>query len=126
MGTLAYKASSYLEQLLDKGAIVAEPSSELDEVYAKYARASEKVSPTPNPSETSSEQDLDSDASSTPSVEEVDGLEQRHLLLTRNAVPELLVALQLKPDSTFATDMYRALEQASLRLKEAKPDMTKG
>ncbi|EKM51624.1 uncharacterized protein PHACADRAFT_127350 [Phanerochaete carnosa HHB-10118-sp] len=122
----AYKASSYLEQLLDKGAIVAEPSSALDRVYAKYAKASKKVSPTPSTVETSSEQDLDSDASSTPSAEEIDNVEHRHLLLTRDAVPELMAALQLKPGSTFAADMYRALEQANLRLKKAEPDMTKG
>ena len=125
MANVAYKASSYLEQLLDKGAIIAEPSSELDRVYTKYARASENVSPIPDTAEPLNGQDLDSDASSTP-LEEPDDPAHRHLLLTREAVPELSATLDLKPDSTFATDMYRALEQANIRLKAAEPDMTKG
>lgn len=53
-------------------------------------------------------------------------LERQQLLLTRGAVPELMAALHLKLDSTFATDMYRALEQANLRLKQAKSGMAKG
>ena len=39
------------------------------------------------------------------------------LLLTRDAVPELQAALGLPEDSTFAADVYRALEQARLRIE---------
>lgn len=122
----AYKASSYLERLLDTGAIVLEPSSELDKIYAKYSRASASESPTPDTAKELSKQDIDFDMFSTSSSQESDDRAHRHMLLTREAVPELMAALELKPDSTFATDMYRALEQANLRLKKSEPDMTKG
>ncbi|CCM02485.1 uncharacterized protein FIBRA_04585 [Fibroporia radiculosa] len=39
-----------------------------------------------------------------------------HLLLTRAAVPALERLLELTPNSSFAADVYRALEQARLRL----------
>ena len=39
------------------------------------------------------------------------------MLLTKEAVPELQRTLELPEDSTFAADMYRALEQARLRLE---------
>jgi hypothetical protein len=82
----------------------------------------------PPPSEITSSPDLDSDASSTPSADTLPQdperpVEHRHLLLTRDAVPELMSHLELNPDSTFAADVYRALEQARLRLEKAEPDM---
>lgn len=39
------------------------------------------------------------------------------MLLEKEAVPELEKLLDLPEDSTFAADVYRALEQARLRLE---------
>ncbi|CAL1712492.1 unnamed protein product [Somion occarium] len=44
------------------------------------------------------------------------------LLLTREAIPELVKLFQLRPDSSFAADVYRALEQARLRMERKKND----
>lgn len=115
----AYKASSYLEQVLARGAIDSQPSKELDEIYAKYmppplSAAQSQPPPPKGPSE-----DADSDASSTPSWEQDMNESERKLLLTRDAVPALTAALGLRADSSFASDVYRALEQARLRLEGA-------
>ena len=113
----AYKASEYLQSLLHKGAIISQSSPELDVIYAKYAPCrvdapeSEKPPPpsdhAPSGSERS-EKGATSDAASP-------------LLLTKEAVVELQKALNVPEDSTFAADVYRALEQARLRL-EGKRD----
>lgn len=124
--SIAYRASSYLEQLLMKGAIVPEPSQELDQVYAKYATASTSPSPASSSTEHKPSEDLDSDASSTTkeaSSHSKNPAEHRHLLLTRDAVPDVLDVLKLKPDSVFAAETYRALEQAALRLQKSEPDL---
>ena len=115
----AYKASSYLETVLAKGAILPQPSPELDAVYAKYAPPIPPplTAPTPSPSKEAKE-DVDSDASSTPDWEEVPESE-RKLILTRDAVPALTSVLGLRPETSFASDVYRALEQARLRLERA-------
>ena len=42
------------------------------------------------------------------------------LLLTRAAVPALLSLLRLTPESTAATDLYRAVEQARMRVESGK------
>lgn len=84
-------------QLLQKGAIVPQPSEELDAVYKKYSSKTEPSKESPG----------------------------RKLLLTKEAVPELMALFDLKPDSGFATDVYRALEQARLRLEQARPDIEK-
>ncbi|TFK87720.1 hypothetical protein K466DRAFT_586117 [Polyporus arcularius HHB13444] len=99
----AYKATQYLEGYLQHGAIVPEASLQLDVIYAKYA-------PAP-PSSPSSEE------KSSPSSEEATSAPSASLLLTKEAVPELEKTLGLPEDSTFAADMYRALEQARLRLE---------
>ncbi|KIP09703.1 hypothetical protein PHLGIDRAFT_67051 [Phlebiopsis gigantea 11061_1 CR5-6] len=121
----AYRASTYLEQLLAKGAIVPEESKELNQIYLQYANTS--TSPTPASTETKS-QHLDSDASTSTTANQTPQDSKgpavhRRLLLTRDAVPELTTTLDLPPDSAFASDVYRALEQAALRLQKAEPDL---
>lgn len=118
----AYKASSYLEQLLDKGAIVPQASPELNEIYIKYA-------PLPSSASKSSgkqPEDTDSDASSTtiPSGQPKSESEHEHeqLLLTRDAVPAITGLFETRPDSSLAADMYRAMEQAALRLQGSRSD----
>ncbi|KAI0701553.1 mitochondrial K+-H+ exchange-related-domain-containing protein [Cerioporus squamosus] len=103
----AYKASQYLDAFLQQGAIVPEASPQLDVIYAKYAPAPPRESKdaAESASEKSSPESEDASASS-PS-----------LLLTKEAVPELQKTLELPEDSTFAADMYRALEQARIRLE---------
>ncbi|KAI0081610.1 hypothetical protein K474DRAFT_1613374 [Panus rudis PR-1116 ss-1] len=131
----AYKASAFLEQFVKRDAIKPIASPELDKIYAEYAPR-----PTP-PSEAPQTADLDTDASSTPtstlhpSVSErppVAESEKCHpntgspqtdttpkrLLLSKEAVPEIMKLFDIPPESTFAADVYRALEQARLRMDE--------
>ncbi len=100
----AYKSSEYLDALLQHGAIHPEPNPALDAVYAKYS-----------PTRTLSH-DSDNSRQSDPSDE---------LLLTKDAVPELerTLASELEGQdggSTFAAGMYRALEQARIRLEKIR------
>ncbi|KAI0366671.1 hypothetical protein BV20DRAFT_971606 [Pilatotrama ljubarskyi] len=112
----AYKASQYLEGFLRQGAIVPQTSPELDVIYAKYA-------PKPLPAPSSEKSPPPSEHSSPPEGGEKDEhtaageVAGAQLLLTKEAVPELQKILDLPEDSTFASDVYRALEQARLRLE---------
>ncbi|KAJ3490428.1 hypothetical protein NLI96_g1439 [Meripilus lineatus] len=164
---LAYKASSYLQEFLKRGAIVPQPNSGLDEIYHEFAPMPEALgsSSGPLPSEntnrdqsTPSSQDppsLTSENSNShrePRENRVDGITQnsnsrrqedsesaepstshsskehddhpsearRRLILTREAVPAIMQLFESKPNSTFAGDVYRALEQARLRLRASK------
>ncbi|KAH9841924.1 mitochondrial K+-H+ exchange-related-domain-containing protein [Rhodofomes roseus] len=131
----AFKASQYLESFVERGAILPQASPELDAIYAEYA----PVPPDPEapgtphpgshystPKEGAKEgDDVDVEASETPdsaasmSKEKLDaaGPDRPHLLLTRAAVPALEKFLGLPPGGSFASDVYRALEQARLRLE---------
>lgn len=118
----AYKASEYLEGFLQRGAIIPQASPELDVIYAKYAPRQLASSPEAEarhekaPSQASSDpkpEDSDRDASADAS-----------LLLSKDAVLELQRALDVPEDSTFATDVYRAIEQARVRLESAKDAKT--
>ncbi|TBU23259.1 mitochondrial K+-H+ exchange-related-domain-containing protein [Dichomitus squalens] len=109
----AYKASEYLESLLQRGAIITQSSPELDVIYAKYA-------PRPPKSFESEKPPAPSDhapSGSEHSEKGVDADPAPTLLLTKEAVVELQKALDVPEDSTFAADVYRALEQARLRLE---------
>ncbi|KAI0087061.1 mitochondrial K+-H+ exchange-related-domain-containing protein [Irpex rosettiformis] len=115
----AYKASSYLEQLLDKGAIVPQSSPVLNAIYAKYAA---QVLPAADVQPIKQGDDIDSDASSTPSSDAESpaskpSQHEKHLLLTRDAVQEITAQFDSQPDSTLAANLYRAMEQAALRLQ---------
>ncbi|RPD77336.1 hypothetical protein L226DRAFT_532145 [Lentinus tigrinus ALCF2SS1-7] len=103
----AYKASQYLDGFLQQGAIVPEGSPQLDAIYAKYAP------PRPPPESA----DTTTSEKPQPSSEEKSSSSSSILLLSKEAVPELQKMLELPEDSTFATDMYRALKQARLRLE---------
>lgn len=128
---VAYKASAFLEEFVKRNAIIPEESSELDKLYVEYAAPID----TPSVAATKPLSDIDSDASSTsatPTSSPVSESEKcdpgspkaaegpRRLLLTREAVPELLKLFQLRSDSSFAADVYRALEQARLRMEKDK------
>ncbi|KAI0693232.1 mitochondrial K+-H+ exchange-related-domain-containing protein [Cytidiella melzeri] len=113
----AYKASSYLEQLLEKGSIVPQDSAELNAIYAAYAPSA------PSANEPQQAEDSDSDASSSPRVNN-----NEHLLLTRDAVPAITAYFDTGPShassssSSLAADLYRAIEQAALRVRNAEPN----
>ncbi|KAJ3524212.1 hypothetical protein NM688_g8600 [Phlebia brevispora] len=115
----AYQASSYLEKVLSRGAIIPQPSQELDAIYAKYAPPLLPQGSAGRPEESSGEEkrkDLDSDASETPDLEKsLDG--EGRFLLTREAIPELSSLFNMRPESSFAPEVYRALEQARLRVE---------
>ncbi|KAI0662332.1 mitochondrial K+-H+ exchange-related-domain-containing protein [Cubamyces menziesii] len=127
----AYKASQYLEGFLKQGAIIPQTSPELDAIYAKYAPAllpdADAEKPPPPPSEHARAADSPTRDSSEASSEQAQQGPQEEtaaasaygprLLLTKEAVPELQKLLELPEDSTFAADVYRALEQARLRLE---------
>ncbi|EPS98482.1 hypothetical protein FOMPIDRAFT_1165413 [Fomitopsis schrenkii] len=98
----AFKASNYLKSFLERGAILPRPSPELDAIYAEHAPSS-----TTRPV-------------SAPSTSENSEQHDPHLLLTRAAVPAIAQFLGVPPASTFAADMYRALEQAKLRIEEER------
>ncbi|KAI0769812.1 mitochondrial K+-H+ exchange-related-domain-containing protein [Fomes fomentarius] len=114
----AFKASQYLQGFLRQGAIVPSTSPHLDAIYAKYApRRGSLPSEThskkpPPPSDHTHKDELSEKESGSSSPADSDS----GLLLTKEAIPELLKTLELPEDSTFAGDMYRALEQARLRL----------
>jgi len=117
----AYKASSYLQEFLSQGAIVAEPNPSLDQIYKEYSPVPPSITPI---ADTTARVTLESDASSTSSTSNLkDHPEEgpRRLILKREAVPAIMDLFQLRPDSSFAGDLYRALEQARLRMEEGEP-----
>ena len=118
---VAYKASEYLEGFLRRGAIIPQSSPELDVIYAKYAPrqpasssdAEAQAEKPPSPSPDSKLEDPDEGASASTS-----------LLLTKDAVLELQKALDVPENSTLATDVCRALEQARVRLEGTRNGKT--
>jgi hypothetical protein len=98
----AYKASDYLRSLLQRGTIVPHTDANLDSIYAEHA-----------PSNTLQEATTpDSGAGK----DEEGTKEGKKVLLKRDAVPQILELFGL-PESA-ASNMYRAIEQASSRLKK--------
>lgn len=89
----AYRASQLLETLLDDGTIVPQESAELDKLYAELSPSSDSTAPPADP-------------------------EQSALLLTRDAVPHIISAFELKESA--GPDMLRAIEQARLRVRGEK------
>ncbi|TRM64137.1 mitochondrial K+-H+ exchange-related-domain-containing protein [Schizophyllum amplum] len=101
----AWRASQYLQSLIDSGAIHPEPSEALDILYRSY-RPPSREQPTVK------EQEGDGKTIVTRANPDVD------LLLTKDSVPAILQILNLKPSAE--ADLYRALEQARLRLKRGE------
>jgi len=95
----AYRASQYLQSLLQHDMIRPEASEALDQVY----RTSTTVSP-----------------SSRMPFENSPSQSRHELLLTRDAVPAILEAINVEPGSTVAGDLYRAVEQAKTRVENDK------
>ncbi|KAJ3878663.1 mitochondrial K+-H+ exchange-related-domain-containing protein [Lentinula edodes] len=103
----AYRASQYLAALIKHGHVISAPSLELDALYKKYTPKSlTSTSTRPAPS---SHQPSSSHASSHSETENIE------LLLTRDAVPDIVSTFSLEESS--ASDMYRAIEQARIRTK---------
>ncbi|KZT09286.1 uncharacterized protein LAESUDRAFT_735536 [Laetiporus sulphureus 93-53] len=118
----AFKASQYLEAFVAQGAILPQASPELDTIYAQHAPAP----PSPEPKsqvDTSAPPDATFASTSNHWEDKNDGggaaaAARPHLLLTRAAVPALERLFALPPGSSFAADVYRALEQARIRLEK--------
>ncbi|KAH9980294.1 mitochondrial K+-H+ exchange-related-domain-containing protein [Lactifluus volemus] len=94
----AYKASDYLQSLLQRGAIVPHSDADLDDIYTSLAPS--------NALPDSKKQTISEDKKD----------EEQNVLLRRDAVPQILQLYGL-PESA-ATDIYRAVSQANARLRE--------
>lgn len=116
----AFKASQYLQAFVAQGAVLPQENAELDAIYLEYAPAPPSAA----------HSDLDPDAFATPSASpppdpcaspanatDAERDVRPRLLLTRAAVPALERLFALPSGSSFASDVYRALEQARLRLQ---------
>ncbi|THV03051.1 hypothetical protein K435DRAFT_775210 [Dendrothele bispora CBS 962.96] len=130
----AYRASEYLTALIRHGHIVPEPSQLLDTIYRDLAPNSDSNTSSSSSSSASSISSNPASSSSTPnsnSESEKEPLLNKdnqssknatstppphpHLLLTRDAVPAVVSAFDLKQSAS--ADIYRALEQAKNRLR---------
>lgn len=98
----AYKASQYLNTLLEGNVIVPEKSRLLDSVYTQHS---------PRPKE-KSEADVENSES---------GRKQHAILLTRDAVPTIVRQFAL--GTTAEADLYRAVEQARLRVESKRVEL---
>jgi len=98
----AYKASDYLRSLLQRGTIVPHSDSKLDNIYAKHTPSNALQEAT---------------TSGFGAGKDEEGIkEEKKVLLKRDAVPQILELYGL-PESA-ASDMNRAVEQASSRLRK--------
>ncbi|KAH9002559.1 mitochondrial K+-H+ exchange-related-domain-containing protein [Lactarius hatsudake] len=96
----AYKASDYLHSLLQRGAIVPHSSTDLDDIYLTHA-PSDKL-----------RNEIKSGVGGK--EEHESKKEEKKVLLRREAVPRILELFGLPVSA--ASDIYRAIEQASHRL----------
>ncbi|KAG6840377.1 hypothetical protein C0991_007114 [Blastosporella zonata] len=99
----AYRASQYLQTLIDSDSLVPEASESLDTVYKDFS---------PDKSSIASPH-VDKDEKSNNPGGKSSTL-QHEVLLTRDAVPEILDTFKLK--STAGADLLRAVEQARVRV----------
>jgi len=99
----AYKASDYLQSLLQRGAIVPRHDADLDGIiYARHAHLNASHDET--------------EAVSGTEKDEGGRAEEKKVLLRRDAVPHILELYGL-PESA-ASNIYRAVEQACARLRK--------
>lgn len=96
LAPIAYRATQYLQDLLVNDAIVPEGSEALDAIFKDFS-PSESSTSTEGPPNTKSNQD---------------GYE---LLLRREAVPAIVNLFGMKKGAD--ADIYRAIEQARLRVE---------
>ena len=128
---LAYKSSQYLQSLLDHNVIVPEANEALDKVYKLHAITSSEDADVPSPSASASSSTSSSTASSSSASSSSnasppppsDSQPQHDILLTRDAVPDILAAFDFPPDGTAAADLYRAVEQARVRVKSGRAEL---
>ncbi|PBK97839.1 hypothetical protein ARMGADRAFT_987831 [Armillaria gallica] len=97
----AYRASQYLKALLGDGTIVPQSSKILDQIYHDYLP---KALPSPPNA-----------GSSDPKKSPKSPIPEEQLLLSREAIPKIISSFNLR--SSAAADMYRAVEQARVRVK---------
>jgi len=102
----AYKASQYLDTLLEHNVIVPEESQPLDSAYTQHAPRSDS-----NPGSETMEKSIGGPKNGS----------QHVLLLTRDAVPAITRLFSLK--STAEADLYRAVEQARLRVESKRVEL---
>jgi len=110
----AYRASQYLQSLLDSGVIVPEASPALDLVYKDYGPQSSSSEKGSSHSNISS----NSDASTNPGPGKPPHPAQHTVLLTRDAVPAITSLFELKPSAL--ADLQRAVEQARVRVESGR------
>lgn len=91
----AYRATQYLHDLLVNNAVVPEGSETLDAIFKNF-------SPPSSPS----------------TVEESSSDGDHELLLSRGAVPAIITLFGLK--ESVNADLYRAIEQARLRIENGQ------
>ncbi|KAF8625981.1 hypothetical protein AX17_006705 [Amanita inopinata Kibby_2008] len=106
----AYKASQYLDTLLENGIIVPEESQSLDSVYASSPASLPSLKP-----------ESETDDTGAQSRRTKDKEAQHTILLTREAVPAIIRLFSLK--SSAEADLYRAVEQARLRVESARTEL---
>ncbi|KAJ3514356.1 hypothetical protein NLJ89_g2430 [Agrocybe chaxingu] len=135
----AYRSSKYLQSLIEHDVIAPEASEALDEVYKlrsieeptsstsstpysdstpASSSSTSKSAPSFNPSTSEPHSTSNPSSQSSPSAEP-----KHDVLLTRDAVPSILAIFELKPDVSAATDLYRAIEQARLRVASGREEL---
>ncbi|KAG6887330.1 hypothetical protein C0995_016149 [Termitomyces sp. Mi166 len=102
---IPYRASQYLQTLLDNDALVPEASEAFDAVYKEYSPNKTAIT---SPDESKDEKSKSAKCTT----------EQHELLLTRDAVPAILHTFNLKPCS--GADLLRAVEQARVRVRSGR------
>ncbi|PPR03752.1 hypothetical protein CVT26_005792 [Gymnopilus dilepis] len=105
----AYKSSKYLQTLLEDDLIEPQASELLDQVYSTYRTP--LLAPDA-PVSTESE----ANPSEEPKLDFSSQAPKNLLLLTREAIPTLLSALDLQNDAKTSNDLHRAIDQTTSRL----------
>ncbi|THH16858.1 hypothetical protein EW146_g3833 [Bondarzewia mesenterica] len=122
---VAYKASDYLQSMLERGAIVPQIDVNLDEIYIAHSPP-RPLAPasTLSPSEILSREITPkvengaqrSGPGATTTTPGDSSSSKKRVILTPDAVPPILSLFGLP--SSAATDIHRAIEQAGVRLKK--------
>ncbi|KDR83090.1 hypothetical protein GALMADRAFT_88915 [Galerina marginata CBS 339.88] len=132
----AYRSSQYLQSLLEHNLIVPQANEALDQVYRTYQISPHPIMSKPEHSTTGSAPsseakskpaDEGSSSSSSPNSSSTTNpdtsIHPHQTLLTRDAVPSILSIFELGPASTAAADLYRAVEQARVRVATGRSEL---